>query len=110
MWFGGADVISRVPPKSSGAYIVVAAEGPEQAVSVVRGDALPLREGVGFAVYEKRREADGREVEEYITVIPDAAPVLYAVSDAQFNTWKNRRFVGRPVRLEKGASVSSPLR
>ena len=80
---------------------VVWAKEAEVAITVAKGQPPPLRVGPGFSVYERRRDANGREIEEFITVIPAPEPILYAVTDAQFNTWKGKRLIGRPMRLEE---------
>ena len=81
--------------------LVVVPEGaPERAVTVVKGRPLELRAGPGFAIYERRRDATGAETEEFITVVPASEPTLHAVTDDQFNAWKGKRLIAKPVRLE----------
>ena len=81
--------------------IVVPVPGEEHAVTVVRGPREPLKPGPGFAVYEARTEAGRGRIEEFVTVICGPEPTLYAVSDEQFKSWKGRRFIARPVALER---------
>jgi hypothetical protein len=78
----------------------VPGDGPEQTVVVAKGRPPELRAGPGFAIYERRRDAAGHEIEEFITVVPASEPTLYAVSDDQFNAWKGKRLIAKPVRLE----------
>ena len=81
--------------------LVVVPEGaPERAVTVVKGRPLELRAGPGFAIYERRRDATGAEIEEFITVVPASEPTLCAVTDDQFNAWKGKRLIAKPVRFE----------
>src|SRR5439155_1743619 len=62
--------------------LVVVPEGaPERAVTVVKGRPLELRAGPGFAIYERRRDATGAEIEEFITVVPASEPTLHAGTD-----------------------------
>jgi len=84
--------------------VVVRDEGPEQVVTVVRGQPPDLQTGPGFCVYERRRDAAGKEIEEFITVIPASEPTLYAVSDEQLNAWKGRRLIAKPMHLEQRES------
>ena len=79
---------------------VVPGDGPEQAITVAKARPPELRAGPGFAIYERRRDAAGHEIEEFITVVPGAEPTLYAVSADQFNAWKGKRLIAKPVRLE----------
>jgi hypothetical protein len=81
--------------------VVVRDEGPEQAVTVPRGRPPDLRVGPGFSVYERRRDSTGKEIEEFITVIPASEATLFAVSDEQFNAWKGRRLIAKPMHLEQ---------
>jgi len=75
-------------PSSHGAdrrpLVVVTEGGPEQAVTVAKGQPPELRAGPGFVIYERRRDATGGQIEEFITVVPASEPTLYAVSDDQF--------------------------
>jgi len=80
--------------------VVVTEGGPEQAVTVAKGQPPELRAGPGFVIYERRRDATGGQIEEFITVVPASEPTLYAVSDDQFNAWKGKRLIAKPVRLE----------
>jgi len=75
---------------------VVPVDAPEQAA---KGQPPELRAGPGFAIYERRRDAAGSDIEEFITVVPAADPTLYAVSNEQFNAWKGKRLVAKPVHL-----------
>ena len=68
-------------------------------VTVSKGPREELRAGPGFSVYERRRDANGQEIEEFMTVVAASEPTLYAVTDDQFNSWKGKRLIGRPVRL-----------
>ena len=67
---------------------------------VAKGRPPELRAGPGFASYERRRDAAGHEIEEFITIVPVSEPTLFAVSDDQFNAWKGKRLIAKPVRLE----------
>ena len=78
---------------------VVRVDAPEQAVTVAKGQPPELGAGPGFAIYERRRDAAGGDIEEFITVVPAAEPTLYAVSNEQFNAWKGKRLVAKPVHL-----------
>ena len=80
--------------------MVVPVGAPEQTVTVAKGQPPELRAGPGFAIYERRRDAAGGEIEEFITVVPASEPTLYAVSSDQFNAWKGKRLVAKPVRLD----------
>jgi len=92
------DVATTGPRQS---LAVVWAKEAKVAITVAKGQPPPIRVGPGFSVYERRRDANGREIEEFITVIPAPELILYAVTDAQFNTWKGKRLIGRPMRLEE---------
>ena len=82
--------------------VAVPDDAPEQTVTVAKGRPPALRAGSGFAIYERRRDASGNEIEEFVTVVPAPEPTLYAVSDEQFNAWKGKRLIARRVRLERG--------
>ena len=80
--------------------VAVPDDAPEQTVTVAKGRPPALRAGPGFASYERRRDAAGHEIEEFITIVPVSEPTLFAVSDDQFNAWKGKRLIAKPVRLE----------
>jgi len=88
-------------PEVARTVVVVAGPGKEQKVAVATGPRELLKPGPGFAVYETRADAGGRKIEEFVTVICGAEPTLYAVSDDQYRSWKGKRLVARPVRLER---------
>ena len=86
-------------PGTGQALVVVRTEGDDVVIAVAKGQPAELRSGPGFSVYERRRGPDGKEIEEFITVIPASEPTLHAVTDEQFNAWKGKRLIGKPMHL-----------
>jgi hypothetical protein len=91
--------------------VAVAIQGEERVVSVARGPREPIQPGPGFAVYEARIDAGGRSIEEFVTVICNGEPTLYAVTDEQFRAgrasgWSPGRF-GWSDGLESLADMSN---
>jgi hypothetical protein len=83
-----------------GRLVVVPGDGDEQPVTLARSQPRELRPGPGFAIYERRRDARGVDVDELITIVAGPEPTLCAVGDEQLNAWKNKRLFARPMRLE----------
>jgi hypothetical protein len=96
----GVEAATEAGPLSAVPLAVVPAEGQAQTAVVAKGQPPELRAGVGFAIYERRRDGGGGEIEEFITVVAAAEPTLHAVSADQFNAWKGKRLIAKPVRLE----------
>ena len=80
--------------------VVVTSDAPEQEVTLTKGQPPGLQPGPGFAVYERRRDASGNEVEELITIVPGPDATLCAATDEQLKAWKGKRLFARPMRLE----------